>query len=193
MNEKRKPEHSFDIAYLRELYDSLSSEFKSQGATLANMDKHMEGINKILEGFAKKNDEQDGTIKEHGSLIHTIEMKQAGCDADTKLVSVFSNIKRLNSFMDLSKKRSSGDIDTRAIDVHAQQMQHAQEMLGTTSIPLRAAFTRMLPWFIIVAVFFVVMTTLVMAQTVTGKSIVLPDAPNIEIPTNSSSQRSSGK
>lgn len=182
--------HPFDIQYLKTLYEDLNAEVKARGEVMGKMETHMATTNLILQQLKDKNDEQDAVYREHALRIHKVEMVQAGCSAPVKMVQYDRELKRLNAFMDLAKRSPNNDIDTGMVNVHEQRLQAAAEAAIRESIPLRHHFIRMLPWMIVIAIFCVVVTTIILMGTVIGRDMPLPNPPSVpyfDVKTNSSS------
>ena len=172
------PPHKFDVRFLKSLYEGLSESYEKQANALASIDKTVGEMGVMMKSFETKNSEQDSTIKEHGKRIHTVELTQASDDSKSQLRGVWHHIKRLNAFMDL-QQRGTDNIDTKAIDTHAQRMQHATEMaMSHDDVTFKAALLKVLPGVIIVIIVAIVLTTLLTFQMLTGQTVI-PDTPHI--------------
>jgi len=176
---------SFDAVFLKSLTDELSGKFEKQTVAINNLVLAVSNVDTRLDMIKERLIKHDTKLSEHSDRIRQREIGHAACDAPKQMTGVWANIKRLNAFMDLKKEKDG--IDTRVIDTHAQQIQRAAEMAIPRVIPMRDAFIKVLPWVIVVAIFSVVVTTLILTQSVTGQQVRLPSLPALDI-TNSSSQ-----
>jgi hypothetical protein len=173
------PPHKFDVRFLKNLYEGLSESYEKQASALASIDKTVGKMGVMLQSFETKNVEQDTTLKEHGKRIHSVELIQASDDSKSQLRGVWHHIKRLTAFMDL-QQRGTDRIDTRAIDTHAQRMQHAADIvMSHDDVTFKVALVKILPWAIITLIVAIVLTTLLTFQALTNTQ-VLPDIPKVE-------------
>ena len=189
-NNDQKDIHSFDLKYLKAVTDDLQDEVRKRGVVMGKMETHMATTTLILKQLRDKDDEQDNALKEHGLRIHTVEMAQAGCQAPTKVRQHDRELKRLNAFMDFVKQGTNNEIDTGVVDTHAERMQAAAEAAIVNSLPIKLHLAKSWPIIILVAIFCIVVTTLIMARVFTGIDIQIPtvnDIPGVNVKTNSSS------
>ena len=187
-NEQDKIEiHSFDFQYLKSITEDLQAEVKKRGEVMWRMETHMATTNLILKQLKEKNDEQDDVQKEHAIRIHSVEITQAKCDAAARVRHHDIELKRLNAFMDMARRGSSGKINTESIVVHQQQLQAAAEAAIVNSISMKDHIFRSWPIIALICIFCVVVTTLIMARSVTGEVVDLPsmnDIPGVKLDTN---------
>ena len=180
MNDLRdsEPPSKFDIRFLKNLYEDLSASYEKQAAALASMDKTIEVLSVLLKSFESKNAEQDARLNEYSKRIHSVEMKQASCNAPSEVNGLWHHVKRLNAFMDM--KKSKDGISTKAVDTYAQQMQHSMDLAITRDdVSFKVAVLKLLPWAIITIIIAIVLATMVTIQTLTGNKFI-PNIPKIE-------------
>lgn len=181
-----------DIHYLRSLYDGLADSYNKQSDILRSLDKNVAKMGTTLNSFKGKNEEQDLRLNQHQDRIRQVERKQDSCDAGTHVENIWHHVKRFNAFKDMIVSKSNED--SSVIDLHAQRMQQAAEVVLSQHNSYRGMLIKMLPWFVVVFVFGVAMTTLVIFQAFSGEQVIdVSNLPRIESKTNSSSQPIKGR
>jgi hypothetical protein len=71
---------------------------------------------------------------------------------------------------------SKADENSQVIDVHAERMKAAVEAAMTQQVPWKVLLIKMLPWFLLIFITGIVLTTVFITQTMAG------NAPDISIP-----------
>lgn len=175
-----------DLLLLKGMMEDQEGLLSGVAKSTRNLESHVGEINIHLKNLMENDGQKQNRLNDHAVRLRTVELTQAGCQANTKLSVQGREFKdfgrwriKVNSFMDVFK--TQGHVDTGLIDVHAQQMQHAAEMAVRQSIPFKDAAVRMLPWFVAVFALGLVLATILTVQTLTGNQLIpLPSIEKVE-------------
>ena len=166
-----KNSHSnFDMMYLRELFDDLSSSNKAQSKTLAKVSSDIGMINLSLKNISDKVEDQKKDIEKHDARIREVERGQDSCEAMSQIKGIWYHIKRLNAFKDMIS--SKAEEDTGVIDLHAHMMEKAADAARRSEAEgIRSGIIKYAPWFIVVFVVGVALATIVTMKFLSGEKL----------------------
>jgi hypothetical protein len=164
---------TFDIQYLKQLFDELNASNREQAKLLASLTVSTAEVAVTLRNIEKRNSEQDISLKEHGIKIHELERRHDTCDAKNQIKGLWKHIERLNAYMDLQRQEDSR-YDTGAIDAHAQKLQHAAEIsaMSSSGVSFRDAAVKMMPWMVLVFALGLTLATIIVIQLLTGVKVL---------------------
>lgn len=164
---------NFDIVYLREMFEGLSSE---QRKATDDLRSNVDRMGVLLDVFSDRLKEHNDRIVKNSDDIRVLERKQNSCDASSQIKGIWYHIKRLNAFKDIVMDRSRDD--SSIIDVHAMKMEKAAEEAAEKQKrkEIRSMVLRFAPWAIVVFVVGVVLATLIVVKAFSGDTLQIHGA-----------------
>jgi len=140
-----KPEENVS-SQMVDLLRDYNENMKSQTTTIGNLTSE-------VRNFGKLQGEQGAMLKDHSEKIRVIELKQAGCRANSRIDAAKSQIKGLwKNIARIDNRLDGNEENSKLINLRAQQMQAAataEMTLQHDAVTLKAAFLKMLPVLII--------------------------------------------
>jgi hypothetical protein len=161
--------NSFDLNYLMSIYRDLAESNREQARILQGLHSNVASINTAMQSLTKQSDENSKAIREHDLKIREVERQHDSCEARTNMKAVWYNIKRLNTFKDMISLRA--DEDTGVIDVRAARLKEQADADRKDMSGFKAMAIKFLPWFILVFVVGVSLTTVVFMKAFSGNDI----------------------
>jgi hypothetical protein len=172
-------ETRFDLAYLKNLYDSLANSNRAQAETLSDLSRHVGEMGVLLRAFDKKQTEQDKALGRHSDRIRAVELGHAQCSAKSEIKGIWHHVKRMNAFKDMIMDKSRED--SQAIDLHALRMQEAIAR-DQASFSFKNTAIKWVPWLVVAFAMGVALATVFVVQTVSGQTLVpFPSTPKIQL------------
>lgn len=130
-----------------DLLGGLSKSIEGQAGELSTLNREVGKITVAMEFFQLQSERLEKKVDGNNVRIRDVEITEARCGNGKEIKNIWRQMSRLSAFMDMIKEKSGED--TAAIDVYAQQMQHASDMALQNNGNFWKLFLKFGPWVIV--------------------------------------------